>query len=197
MRAKPLAALVFSALLMSCATRQDGVWQHGEEFIRALGYPLVALAEAVPNDDLPLAGHWEGAIPLENQTPTLAMDVDRMGSRWVGEFDVDAFGVHDYPVHVQIAERQVTIGFTAAAAEFRGTINGDRMSGAIEFDGRKIDVEFRRTGDAVFSAQFLELEAAADDPTRVQTLSANGEELRTRFNADRSKARLVMLLAPT
>jgi copper chaperone CopZ len=167
--------------------------------VGALGYHLVALAEATPSsrDDVPLAGHWVGDIPIEGQTPTLVMDVDRMGTRWVGEFDVEAFGVQDYPVHVQIAEQQVTLEFTAAEAEFRGTINGDKMAGTIDFDGRKIDVTFRRTGSAVFSAQFLRLEAAADDSTRVQTLSRNGEELRGRFNADRSKTRLVMLLAPT
>ena len=161
-------------------------------------HQLVALARAEPSHELPLAGHWVGDVPLrEGETPTLAMDLDRMGSRWVGEFDVEAFGVLDYPVHVQIAEQHVTLGFSAADAEFQGTLQGDKMSGTIDFDGRKVDVEFRRTGNAVFSAQFLQLEAAADDSTRVQTLSVNGEELRTRFNADRSKTRLVMLLAPT
>jgi hypothetical protein len=120
-----------------------------------------------------------------------------MGTRWVGEFDVDAFGVQDYPIHVQLVQQHVTLGLTAAQAEFHGTIQGDKMSGTIDFDGRKTDVTFRRTGKAVFSAQFLELEAAADDSTRVQTVSANNEELRTRFNADRSKTRLVMLLSPT
>jgi hypothetical protein len=165
-----------------------------------IGSALLAIVASAcaPSHDVPLAGHWVGDIPLgEDRRPVLAMDLDRMGSRWVGEFDVDAFGVQNYPVHVQIAEQHVTLGFSAADAEFQGTIQSDTMSGTIDFDGRKIEVQFRRTGKAVFSAQFLELEAAADDSTRVQTLAANGEELRTLFNADRSKTRLVMLLAPT
>jgi len=166
--------------------------------VGALGYHLVAVAQAEPSHDPPLAGHWVADVRLgEGQTPTMVMDLDRMATRWVGEFDVDAFGVQDYPVHVQIAQQHVTLGFTAAQAEFQGTIQGDKMSGTIDFDGRKTDVEFRRTGAAVFSPQFLQLEAAADDSTRVQLLSPNGEELRSRFNADRSKTRLVMLLAPT
>jgi len=166
--------------------------------VGALGYHLVAVAQAEPSHDPSLAGHWVGDVPLgEGQTPTLTMDLDRMGSRWVGEFDVDAFGVQDYPIHVQIAQQHVTLGFTAAQSEFHGTIQGDKMSGTIDFDGRKTDVEFRRTGAAVFSPQFLQLEAAAEDSTRVQTLSANSGELQTRFNADHSKTRLVMLLSPT
>ena len=95
-----------------------------------------------------------------------------------------------------IGTAQVT-GGAGTLTTIQGTIQSDTMSGTIDFDGRKIEVQFRRTGKAVFSAQFLELEAAAEDSTRVQTLAANGEELRTRFNTDRGKTRLVMLLAPT
>jgi len=159
--------------------------------------PILAI-ESKPSDALPLAGHWVGDVPLEDgRTPKLAIDLDQMGSRWVGEFDVDAFGVQDYPVRVQLDGRRVTLGLSAAEAEFQGAIDGDRMSGAVDFDGRKIEVELRRTGHAEFSPSFLELEAAADDSTRVETLSEDGAELRARFNADRNKTRLLMLLAPT
>ena len=147
-----------------------------------------------------LAGHWIGDVPLgEDQTPQLVLDLDKLGSRWVGEFDVVAFGVENYPVQVDLSGTTVKLRFSAANADFAGALSpdGDRLTGTLDFSGRKVAVEFQRTGAVEFSQSFLALEAAADDSTSVERLSANFDELRTRFNAERDKFRLVMLLSPT
>jgi len=46
-------------------------------------------------------------------------------------------------------------------------------------------------------ASSLALAAAADDSTRLEPLSADGAELRRRFNRDKDRTRLLMLLAPS
>src|SRR5262249_23280346 len=129
-------------------------------------------AEPEPRRGASLAGHWVGDIPLGGgQTSTLALDLDQCGARWVGQFDVDALGVQDYPIHVELDADRVTLGLSAAEAEFQGTIDGNKMSGTLDLKGQKIDVQFQRTGRAELSPQFLQLEAAADDSTLVEALS--------------------------
>ena len=147
-----------------------------------------------------LAGHWIADVPLaDGKTPKLVVDLGKLGSRWVGEFDVEEFGVENYPVHVDLSDSKVRLHFSAADGDFEGELSpgGDRLTGTLDLSEQKIAVEFQRVGAVEFSESFLQLEAAADDPSKVQRLSATGAELRKRFNADRDKVRLVMLLSPT
>ena len=59
-------------------------------------------------------------------------------------------------------------------------------------------LEFRREStEARFSDGFLALEAAADDSSRVESLSSSALELREQFNRDSDKTRLIALLSPT
>lgn len=159
-----------------------------------LGMVASAAAGAEPS----LSGHWIGPVPLQDgRTPELVLDLDRLGSRWVGEFDVLELGVENYPVHVTLANGAVKLTFAATEANFTGQQSGNRLGGVLEFGEQKIEIQLQRMGDAAFSPLFLELEAAADDSSRVENLAARGDGLRKRFNADRDKTRLLMLLAPT
>jgi hypothetical protein len=147
-----------------------------------------------------LSGHWTADVPLpDGRTPQLVVDLDRLGLRWVGEFDVLALGVENYPVLVELVNGAVKLTFADAEAHFTGrqSADGNRLAGVLEFGTQKIEIELRKAGEIAFSPLFLELEAVADDSTRVENLSARGDELRLRFNADRDKIRLVLLLAPS
>ena len=162
---------------------------------------IAFLPRSVAGSELPsLAGHWVGNVPLgDGETPKLVVDLGKLGSRWVGEFDVEEFGVENYPVHIEFSDSTVKLHFSAADGDFEGRLSpgGDRLTGTLGFSEQKIVVEFQRVGAVGFSESFLQLEAAADDPSKVEKLSASGAELRKRFNADRGKVRLVMLLSPT
>ena len=59
------------------------------------------------------------------------------------------------------------------------------------------ELSFTRAGDASFSELFIQLETAADDTTTVLSLSNDARELRTAFNRDTDKVRLLLLLAPS
>lgn len=147
-----------------------------------------------------LSGHWVAEVVLPDGAPaTLHVDLDSLGGRWIGEFDVMEFGVENYPVEVGFAGSSVKLHFAGPDADFDGALqdDGKTLIGAIQFEDAPIPTELRRTGSAQFSEMFLELEAAADDSTLVEALSSNGAQLRRQFNADKSKVRLLMLLSPT
>jgi len=161
-----------------------------------LGSTAVGRASEQPD----LSGHWTADVPLpDGRTPQLVVDLDRLGSRWGGEFDVLALGVENYPVHVELLNGAVKLTFADVEAHFTGrhSADGNRLAGLLEFGTQKIEIELRKAGKAAFSPLFLEFEAAADDSSRVENLSARGNELRLRFNSDRDKIRLVLLLAPS
>ncbi len=161
---------------------------------------LGSMASAAASEPPALSGHWIGAVPLpDGRTPQLVLDLDELGSRWAGEFDVVDFGVENYPVQVELSNGVVKLGFSAADANFAGqqSADGNRLVGVLEFAAQKIEIQLQRSGKAEFSPLFLQLEAAADDSSRVERLSARGDGLRARFNEDRDKTRLLMLLAPT
>jgi copper chaperone CopZ len=165
------------------------------------GYSLVSLNSEQPVAPKPdLAGHWITELEEQNgETIEVIMDLGVVNSRWVGQFDLPKYNVMDYPAEVKTAGDTIELFLTAIGMSFRGSIDDDGMlTGVGQSQGAENEpVTFRRTGPAEFSEGFLELEAAADDPSLVEILSDDGSELRERFNADREKTRLLMLLSPT
>jgi hypothetical protein len=146
-----------------------------------------------------IEGHWVAVVPDEGDSIEVVVDVGRPQARWVGEFDLPGHGVLDYPVAIDGRGREVEFVFTALEATFRGALHEDgrTLRGTVEYEDRNIPVALQRTGDAEFSPTLLQLEATANDPTAVQSLSTDGRELRERFNRDVDRTRLVLLLSPS
>jgi len=147
-----------------------------------------------------LAGHWVTELEEQNgELIEVIMDLGVVSSRWVGEFDLPKYEVMNYPVDVKTTGDSIELFLTAIGLSFRGTIGVDGAPTGVgqSQGGESESITFRRAGPAEFSEGFLELEAAADDPSLVEILSDDGSELRKRFNADHEKIRLLMLLSPT
>jgi copper chaperone CopZ len=164
------------------------------------GYTLASVSEAEAEPAPGLTGHWTTEVQNgEGETLEITMDLGRVNSRWVGEFDLLRYEVTNYPVEVSSVEPIITLYLTAMGMEFEGTLSGDGQT--LQGKGRTGDewkeIVFSRTGGAEFSEDFLELESAADDPSLVEILTSDAAALRERFNADADKTRLLMLLAPT
>jgi len=159
-----------------------------------------AAAGASMSERSPLAGQWRGQLVVgEGRTSELVVDLGLAANRWVGQFDLHDFGVEDYPVGVALDGRRVTLHLSAAQIDFEGMLSvaGEAVAGIATSQGHRDSLVLRRTGEARFSDEFLALEKVAEDSTRVEPLSADGAELRRRFNEDRASTRLVMLLSPT
>jgi copper chaperone CopZ len=164
------------------------------------GYRLVSLNTPQAAAEKTLAGHWVAELEDENGgTIEIVMDLGVVNSRWVGEFDLPAYGVMNYPVEVRSGEGTIELFLTAMATLFTGSIGDDgSLTGIGDSPVQKnVHMTFQRSGPAEFSESFVELEAAADDSSRVEILSNDGAELRLRFNNDSKKTRLLMLLSPT
>jgi len=159
-----------------------------------------AAAGASVSERSPLAGQWRGQLVVgEGRTSELVVDLGLVANRWVGQFDLHDFGVEDYPVEVAFDGRSVTLHLTAAQIDFEGMLSvaGEAVAGIATSQGHRDSLVLKGAGEARFSGEFLELEKVAEDSTRVEPLSADGAELRRRFNEDRASTRLVMLLSPT
>lgn len=167
------------------------------------GYSLVSMNvdQSVETEtESTLAGHWLTQLEEQNgEMIEVIMDLGVVSSRWVGEFDLPKYSVMNYPVEVKTTDDTIELFLTAIGMSFKGSIGDDGLlSGVGQSQGAENEpVTFRRTGPAEFSEGFLELEAAADDPSLVEILSDDGSELREQFNADSEKTRLLMLLSPT
>ena len=147
-----------------------------------------------------LSGQWQGRLAVGgDRTSELVVDLGRTSNRWVGEFDLIEFGVQDYPVHIVLDGRQVRFELTAALVDFAGrlSVSGDTLRGVATTRGNRDSLVLVRVGEPRLSPDFLTLEAAAEDPTRLLSLASDAAELRQRFNEDRGYTRLVMLLSPT
>jgi hypothetical protein len=148
----------------------------------------------------PLAGHWITELEDPDGTLiTLVMDLGTLESRWVGEYDLPEYEIEDYPVEVKSNGPRVVLFLAGIEASFEGSIQADgALAGIGQSEGHPDEpITFRRTGPPEFSAGFLRLESAARDSTLVEPLSPDGAELQARFNEDRDKVRLLMLLSPT
>ena len=145
-----------------------------------------------------LDGEWQGKVSLhEGDTAEVVLDMQKMGSRWVGRYKVEAYGLEDYPMEIVSSRESVKLFFSHPDAHFEGKLGPPgTLSGTLSHD-TPIPLTFHRTGEAKFSEMFLKVEQAADDSSLVEVLSPDLGELRTRFNADREKTRLLMLLSPT
>lgn len=168
------------------------------------GYALTSVADdsaAIPADTTPV-GQWTVDLPTENEGETIevVLDVGRLNDRWVGEFDLVHYRVENYPVEVVVSGNEVQLFLTATGMAFKGAVSadGNTLAGTGTTRGDEETIVFTRTNDAPqFSSDFLELEAAADDPSLVERLSPEATALRERFNADSGRARLIALLSPT
>ena len=145
-----------------------------------------------------LEGEWEGKVSLhEGDTVQVVMDLQKMGSRWLGSYDVPQFEMDDYPMEVVTTQDSVHLFFSRPDAHFDGKIGpSGTLSGMLSHD-TPIPLTFRRIGEAKFSDSFLKVEQAADDSNLVQVLTPDASALRDRFNTDRAKTRLLLLLSPT
>jgi len=94
-----------------------------------------------------------------------------------------------------LASRYMRRAMAVAIALTIVVATGDPAKVSAGGGGVPNDSQSRLAGQ--LSAEFLRLETAAEDSTRVERLSAGATELRDRFNRDRSHVRLVMLLSPT
>jgi hypothetical protein len=147
-----------------------------------------------------LTGQWRGKLAADDERKTdLVLDLNRLSGRWVGQCDLQEFGVEDYPVDVVLDGDHVTLSFTAAQIDFEGVLSraGDRLVGIANTRGHSDSLVLRRSGAPHLSKEFLALERVAEDSTRVEALSADAAQLRRQFNADRGYTRLLMLLSPT
>lgn len=147
-----------------------------------------------------LAGHWISEFQdQDGGTIELTMDLGLAHSHWVGEFDLPKYKVKDYPVEVKAVGDTIRLYFTAIGVSFQGTLaaNGQLEGTARSRTGGNEPISFKNKGTAQFSDGFLALQAAADDSSLVETLAGDGRQLKERFNADREKTRLLLLLSPT
>lgn len=160
---------------------------------------LLIAAKASASAPPELAGHWIAAISYsDSEQVQLIVDLNPLGTRWVGEFDVPEFGIENYPVQVHTKAMSVRLHLAGPDADFEGMLSeSGKLAGILHFADEQYAAEFTRSGDAAFSPTFLQLEAAADDSTRVEVLDASVSALRAQFNSDRDKLRLILLLAPT
>jgi copper chaperone CopZ len=162
------------------------------------GYSLVAPDSASTSGVSP-SGHWLAkAVDEGDREFEIILDIGQSGSRWVGEFDLPQYGVENYPVEVTVIDSLIALHFSAMNVDFKGALSdgGSTLSGRAGED-EDWKLSFTRGGKATFSEQFMKLEAAADDSAAVRILSNDAAELRTAFNKDTDKVRLLLLLAPS
>lgn len=150
-----------------------------------------------PGEDGTPDGHWVGRLPIGDlDTVTVVLDLGRVDSRLVGQYDVPDYELVDYPVDVSL-DSAVVIEFSGVDADFRGRVRRNALEGTLALNGRHHPARFVREGDAEFGEGFLELERASVDGIRVRPLSPDASEVRDLFNSESSRPRLMLLLSPT
>lgn len=154
-----------------------------------------------------LDGLWEGIIiyqPAQIEAD-LTVEIAKSADSSVGTIDFPIQGLKFHPLqNIHIEGSQVSFEFDRSPGsdgpedrfQFRGELapDGKKIKGTFSgrLTGQELSLPFQleRTGDAGS-------ERRAEVKRPVTVLSENGEELRTAFNRDKDKTRLVLLLSPT
>ncbi len=145
------------------------------------------------------AGHWVGTINAGDEQIELIVDINRsLDESWVGEVDIPAQGLEDFPLDVHLEGSVLTLSLTGV--EWRGYLSADGASytGTLQQGSRpEVPFNLRRTGSAEISEELRAMTNPALEDSGVRLLSADGRELREQFNRDLGKVRLVLLLSPS
>jgi hypothetical protein len=180
----------------------DSILWHNPSMLSSRHIPAAALVATIlagcsDGGRAGLDGHWVGRLPIGDlDTVTVVLDLGRVDSRLVGQYDVPDYELVDYPVDVSV-DSAVVIEFSGVDADFRGRVRRNVLEGTLVQNGRNHPARFVREGDPEFGEEFLELERASVDGIRVLPLSPDASEIRDLFNSDSSRPRLMLLLSPT
>jgi len=150
-------------------------------------------------------GLWEGVIVYQAAQVELDVTVEMSGSPLVGTIDLPAQELKFHPLQSARADgSKVAIAYDLVSGKqdpgnrfwLRGELTPDGKRIAGEFSGRIHDTEVR--------APFIldrKGEAGSNRPPEIKPplhpLSDGASELRSAFNRDQGKVRLIMLLSPT
>jgi hypothetical protein len=145
------------------------------------------------------AGHWVGTIDAGDEQIEFIVDVDRgLDGLWIGEVDIPAQGLEDFPLDVHIEGSVLILSLTGV--EWRGELSTDGASytGTLHQGSHPaVPFDLRRTNGPEISDELRAMTNPDLKDSGVLPLSSDGRELRKRFNRDKGKVRLVLLLAPS
>lgn len=165
--------------------------------LSTVGYRL---AEGTSTMSSPtFAGQWTARLPgSASETQALVVDLGLLDGRWIAECDVDAQDVKDHPIGVAVEDSALHLVLSQGVS-FSGTLapDGQTIVGQFVNGVKRSPLIWSRNGGAQLSTALLEFEKSPPGKLPLSILSPDGAELRTAFNRDRSKVRLVLLLSPT
>lgn len=152
---------------------------------------LAPVAPAFAAQEPKLVGHWEGALILTpaEQEVDVALDFSRTGGKLCGQlqFPITADGAHELE-NLVLAGSRVTFSVKdkdGVVSAFDGSLSPD----GTRLEGKMIEKEK--------AAPFLLHPAPAAKPAReipTYKLSGDGIQLKTAFNNDIGKTRLILLI---
>jgi hypothetical protein len=167
----------------------------------------VAVAQPAPPAGADrFAGLWRGMIvnkPAELEVEIVVEIGPGAGGGLAGTIDVPTYRLEYIPLEgVKVDGERIEFGFRRHSEAFgEGALS--RFEGTLDAGGDEIRGEYTEAGGARRLAFELARagEAGAPRPEPVtpplHALSARGEELRTAFNADADRVRLLILMSPT
>lgn len=161
----------------------------------------MAAPSAVPSAE----GLWQGVIFYRRAEVEVDITVELARTaqgEWVGTIDIPNQKLEYHPLEsTQVNGRDVSFVLSRFSRHANATIVSP-FQGRLAEDGRTIEGEFVEGGKN--RMPFLLERKGPAGSERVQppaaslhALSASGEELKTAFNRDAGKTRLVLLLSPT
>jgi len=163
---------------------------------------VAGLAAGCGGESVDPTGHWVGTLGSESDTVSVVLDVVRTSAgAWLGETDIPAQGIENYPVVLECVgdSVRVMIGRRDESPEVRGVISGDPpvLAGSLWQAGSRIPVRLARLGETRASRELLAM--AGDDlpGTAVTTLTGDFGPLRDAFNQGVDHTRLLLLLSPS